>query len=77
MFNTKYLAMHKVQMHAGAISILSYVFVPERAIIPSLKLVDYLPVYNTRHAYHLLDTLVKSFLDLDILIFFATRNVIY
>ena len=58
-----------MQMRAGAVSKFLYVNVPERSIIHSLKLVDYLPVYNTRNAYHLLETVVISFLDLDILYF--------
>ena len=42
MFNVKYLAMYKAQMHAGAISKLFVRLYGK--IIHSLKLVDYLPV---------------------------------
>ena len=45
MFNIKYLTMHKVHMHAGAIRQLLYGCVYVREIIHSLKLVDYLPVH--------------------------------
>ena len=41
MFNVKYVAMHKVQMHAAAISKLLYGFASVLAIIHELKLVDY------------------------------------
>ena len=44
MFNVKYLAMHKVKMHAGTASKLLYGFASLRAIIHSLNLVGYLPV---------------------------------
>ena len=54
MFYIKYLTMHKVHMHAGAIRQLLYgcAYVPET--IHSLKLVDFPPVhmhkpYNTLH----------------------------
>ena len=40
MFYIKYLAMHKVELHAGAIIKLLYGFSPIRAIINSLKVVD-------------------------------------
>ena len=43
-FNVKYLAKHKVQMHAGATSNLLYSFVYVRATIHSLKLVGCLPI---------------------------------
>ena len=36
--------MHKVQMHAGTISKLSYVFASLQAIVHSLNIVDYIPV---------------------------------
>ena len=49
MFNVRYFAMHKVQLHAGAISELLYGFSPVRAIINSLKLVDYLPVHTQKN----------------------------
>ena len=53
----KYLTMHKVRKHAGAIRQLVYGCVYAREIIHSLKLVDYLPVhthkpYNNSHLYH-------------------------
>ena len=56
MFNIKYLAMHLVQVHAGAI----YKLVYGLAIIHLQKLVDYLPVqthephnnYNMSLIYH-------------------------
>ena len=57
MFNINYLAMHKVQMHAGATSIrLLHGFVSVRAIIHSLKLVVYLPI-QTHKPYINLHTL--------------------
>ena len=40
MFNVKYLAMYKVQMHGGAIRKLLYGFASVRKIIHSLRLVD-------------------------------------
>ena len=54
MFIVKYLAMHKVQTHAGVLSKLLYGFAFVRAIIYSLKLADYIPVqthkpYNNSH----------------------------
>ena len=54
MFINKYLEMHKVQKHAGAITKLLYGFVSVRTIITSLKLVDYLLVqvhqpYNEKY----------------------------
>ena len=54
MFYIKYLTMHKVHMHAGAIKQLLYGCVYIQEIIHSLKLVDYLPVhthnpYNNLH----------------------------
>ena len=43
----KFLAMHKVQIHAGVISKLLYGFASVLAIIHSLKLADYLrKTYN-------------------------------
>ena len=54
MFYIKYLTMHKVYIHAGAIRQLLYCCAYVREIIHSLKLVDYLPVhthkpYNNLH----------------------------
>ena len=54
MFYIKYLIMHKVHMHAGAIRQLLYGCAYVREIIHSLKLVDYLPIhthkpYNNLH----------------------------
>ena len=54
MFYIKYLTMHKVHMHAGAIRQLVYGCVYVREIIHSLKLMDYPPVhthkpYNNLH----------------------------
>ena len=46
MFYIKYLTMHKVHMHAGAIRQLLYGCAYEREIIHSLKLVDYLPIHT-------------------------------
>ena len=46
MFYIKYLTMHKVHMHAGAIMQLLYVCAYAREIIHSLKLVDYPPVHT-------------------------------
>ena len=46
MFYIKYLTMHKVYMHAGAIRPLLYGCASVREIIHSLKLVDYLPVHT-------------------------------
>ena len=43
-----------VKMHAGAISKLLYRFASERAIINSLKLVDYLSVQTQTICYRLL-----------------------
>ena len=43
--------MHKVQIHAGAISKLLYGIAYVRAIIHSLKLMDYLPV-RTHQPYN-------------------------
>ena len=59
MFYIKYLTMHKVHMHAGAIRQLLYGCVYVREIILSLKLVDYPPVhthkpYNNLHIVHAL-----------------------
>ena len=53
MFNVRYFAMHLVQVHAGAINKLSYGFASVRAIILSLKLVDYLPVHTHKPYYNL------------------------
>ena len=44
MFNIKYLAMHKVHMHAGVISKLLNDFASVQVIIHFLKLVDYLSI---------------------------------
>ena len=54
MCSVKYLVMHKVQMHASAISKLLYGFASLGALFHSLKFVDYLPVqthkpYNNLH----------------------------
>ena len=54
MFYIKYLTMHKVHMHAGAIRQLEHGCAHLREIIHSLKLVDYPPVhthnpYNNLH----------------------------
>ena len=54
MFYIKYLTMHKVHMHAGAIRQLLYGCAYVRGIIHSLKLVDHPPVhthkpYNNLH----------------------------
>ena len=54
MFYIKYLTMHKVYIHAGAIRQLLYGCAYVREIIHSLKLVDYLLVhthkpYNNLH----------------------------
>ena len=46
MFYIKYLTMHKVPMHAGAISQLLYGCAYAWKIIHSLKLVDYPPVHT-------------------------------
>ena len=46
MFNIKYLTMHKVHMHAGAIRQILYGCVYVREIIHLLKLVDYLLVHT-------------------------------
>ena len=59
MFYIKYLTMHKVCMHAGAIRQLLYGCAFVREIIHSLKLVDYLPVhthkpYNSLHVNDML-----------------------
>ena len=43
-FNIKYIAMHKVLMHAGSISILLSGFASVWAIIVSLKLAHYLHI---------------------------------
>ena len=57
MFNVKYLAMEKAQMHAGAISKLNvlYGLASERAIIHSLHLKDNLPLqtYKSCNNLHL------------------------
>ena len=60
MFYIKYLTMHKVHMHAGAIRQLLYDCVYVQEIIYSLKLVDYLPVrtqkpYNSLHMMNSFD----------------------
>ena len=57
MFYIRYLTMHKVHMHAGAIRQLVYGCAYVREIIHSLKLVDYLPVhthksYNNLHLFY-------------------------
>ena len=49
MLNVKYVATHKVQMHAGSISNLMHGSSPVRAITRSLKLVDYLPLQTHSH----------------------------
>ena len=46
MFYIKYLTMHKVHMHAGAIRQLLYGCAYVGEIIHSLKLVDYPPVHT-------------------------------
>ena len=46
MFYIRYLTMHKVNMHAGAIRQLLYGCAHVREIIHSLKLVDYLPEHT-------------------------------
>ena len=56
MFYIKYITMHKVHMHAGAIRHLLYGCAYVREIIHSQKLVDHLPVhthkpYNNLHMY--------------------------
>ena len=45
-FYFKYLTMHKVHMHAGAIRQLLYGCVYVREIIHSLKIVNYLPLHT-------------------------------
>ena len=62
-FDIKYLTMQKVQMHAEAITKLLYGFVYVRAIIHSLKLVDYLPIqtqkpYNNLHLSYVITVIV-------------------
>ena len=59
MFSIRYLTIHKVHMHAGAIRKLLYDSAHVREIIHLLKLVDYLPVhthkpYNNLHLKPLL-----------------------
>ena len=50
MLNVKYLAMHTVQMHAGATSkLILYCFASVRAITHLLKLVDYLYVSTNKN----------------------------
>ena len=56
MFYSKYVTMHKVHRHAGAIRQLLYGCAYVREIIHSLKLVGYLPIhthklYNNLHLY--------------------------
>ena len=46
MFYIKYLTLHKVHMHAGAIRQFLYGRAYVREIIHSLKLVDYHPVHT-------------------------------
>ena len=48
MFYIKYLTMHKVHMHAGAIRQLLYGCEYVREIIHSLKLVDYPPIHTDK-----------------------------
>ena len=48
MLKLKYLAMHRVHVHAGAISKLVYGFASIRAITHSLKLVNYLLVQTNK-----------------------------
>ena len=48
----KYLTMHKVHMHAGAIRQLLYGCAYVRDIIHELKLVDYLPVHTVKTLYN-------------------------
>ena len=50
MINIKYLAMHKVKLHACAISTLLYGFASVQAIIFSLKLGEFRPVHTHNHA---------------------------
>ena len=50
-FYIKYLTMHKVHMHAGAIRQLLYGCAYVRDIIHSLKLVDY-PAVHTHKPYN-------------------------
>ena len=56
MFYIKYLTMHKVHMHAGAILLrqLLYACAYVREIIHPLKLVDYPPVHKPYNNLHML-----------------------
>ena len=49
MFYIRYLTMHKVHIHAGAINQLVYGCAHVREIIHSLKLMDYPPYIRTNH----------------------------
>ena len=66
MFYIKYLTMHKVHMHVGAIRQLLYGCAYVREITHSLKLVDLLPyVVHTHKPYnnlHLLHTIMFIYL---------------
>ena len=61
MFYIKYLTMHKVHMHAGALRQLLYGRAYVREIIHSLKLVDYPPVH-THKPYNNLHLLLSNIL---------------
>ena len=66
MFNVKYLAMHNVQMHAGAISKLLYGFASIGRIIHSLKFVDYLPLqthtpHNNLHLFRMVILILHDY----------------
>ena len=57
MFYIKYLTIHKMHMHAGAIRQISYSCAYVREIINSTKLMDYHPVhthkpYNNLHLFY-------------------------
>ena len=85
MFFIRYLTMHKVHMHAGAIRRVLYGCTYVREIIHSLKIVDYLPVhthkpYNNLHLmFSVLSRQIRSFYMLsdNVSLIVAHFNVIY
>ena len=65
MFYIKYLTMHKVHLHAGAIRQLLYGCAYVREIIHSIKLVDYLPIhthklYNSLHVLNTFENIMEG-----------------
>ena len=73
MFYIKYLTMHKLHMHAGAIRQLLYGCAYVREIIHSFKLMDYFPIhmhkpYNNLHLIHVQKKHQNTFSEHSVLI---------